>query len=113
MNASTAAPDRDAPAASRRAQEARTAWTVYASLVTLTLLSVFSAAAGQAAGRVLVVTWALALAGAKAALIGLFFMHLLREDARILFLVGAAAAAVVVLAGGLFPDLALRLGAGG
>lgn len=80
--------------------------SVYVSLVILTGLTVASFYIGL--GRLFAITLALAIASVKAALIGLYFMHLRHESRLIHGIVLIGIAAVVLLAIGILPDVALR-----
>lgn len=80
---------------------------VYLSLVTLTLLSFGSFYMGP--GKIMAVAVALALATAKALLIALYFMHLKDEHPVIYGMVFVGVAAVILLAFGILPDVAVKL----
>ena len=82
---------------------------IYAILVCLTAATVGAWVFGGA-GRMVAVTVALAIAGSKAALIGLYFMHLKDERPVIWAVLGTGVLAVVILAIGIFPDVAIRAG---
>ncbi|MBI3297177.1 MAG: cytochrome C oxidase subunit IV family protein [Elusimicrobia bacterium] len=81
--------------------------SVYLALVGLTVLTVACSAAGFA--PILGVTAALSVAGMKAGLIGYYFMHLGEERSLIVGIAAAGVLAVLALALGILPDIALRL----
>ena len=80
---------------------------VYLALLALTGVTVASALAGV--GPVLAVTFAVGVAAMKASLIGWYFMHLSHERALIYGVAAAGVIAVVILAVGILPDIALKL----
>lgn len=81
--------------------------TVYLTLLVLTVVTVGASYMGFE--PILGVTVALGVAGAKATLIGAYFMHLSEERAVIYGVVVAGVLAVLVMAAGILPDIALRL----
>ena len=80
---------------------------VYLALLALTAVTVASALAGV--GPVLAVTFAVGVAAMKASLIGWYFMHLSHERALIYGVAAAGVIAVIILAVGILPDIALKL----
>jgi len=80
---------------------------VYLALLALTAVTVSSALVGV--GPLLAVTFAVGVAAMKASLIGWYFMHLSHERALIYGVAAAGVIAVVVLAVGILPDIALKL----
>jgi caa(3)-type oxidase subunit IV len=80
---------------------------VYLALLALTAVTVASALAGV--GPLLAVTFAVGVAAMKASLIGWYFMHLSHERALIYGVAAAGVIAVVILAVGILPDIALKL----
>lgn len=79
---------------------------VYVLLLILTAVTV--AASRLELGRIVAVGGAFAIAGAKAALIGLYYMDLREERALIHGIVWAGLAAVLILLLGIMPDVAFR-----
>lgn len=88
-------------------REDRLYLAIYLSLLALTAVTALSALAGP--GPVLAVTLALGVAAMKASLIGWYFMHLSHERALIYGVAAAGVVAVVILAVGILPDIALKL----
>ncbi|MBI2363219.1 MAG: cytochrome C oxidase subunit IV family protein [Elusimicrobia bacterium] len=80
---------------------------VYLTLLALTVVTVACSSMGFE--PILGVTVAIGVASAKAALIGAYFMHLRTEKALIYGVAVAGVVAVLVLAAGILPDIALRL----
>lgn len=89
------------------AREDRLYLAIYLALLALTAVTAGSALAGL--GPLLAVTLALGVASMKAALIGWYFMHLSHERALIYGVAAAGVVAVVILAVGILPDIALKL----
>lgn len=89
------------------ASEDRLTLGVYLALLALTAVTVASALVGV--GPVLAVTFAVGVAAMKASLIGWYFMHLSHERALIYGVAAVGVIAVVVLAVGILPDIALKL----
>ena len=87
--------------------EDRLALGVYLSLLALTGVTVASALVGV--GPVLAVTFAVGVAAMKASLIGWYFMHLSHERALIYGVAAVGVIAVIILAVGILPDIALKL----
>lgn len=87
--------------------EDRLALGVYLALLALTGVTVASSLAGV--GPVLAVTFAVGVAAMKASLIGWYFMHLSHERALIYGVAALGVIAVIVLAVGILPDIALKL----
>ena len=83
---------------------------IYGVLVALTLVTVTASALGGGNGRGFAITVALVIAAAKAALIGLYFMHLKDERPLVLGIVATGLVAIAILAIGILPDIALRAG---
>lgn len=88
-------------------REDRLYLAIYLALLALTAATAASALAGL--GPMLAVTLALGVAAMKAALIGWYFMHLSHERALIYGVAAAGVVAVVILAVGILPDIALKL----
>lgn len=80
---------------------------VYLALLALTAVTVASALVGV--GPLLAVTFAVGVASMKASLIGWYFMHLSHERALVYGVAAVGVIAVVVLAVGILPDIALKL----
>ena len=80
---------------------------VYLTLLGLTALTIACSSFGFA--PILGVTAALAVAATKAGLIAFYFMHLRKESALIYGVAVVGVVAVLVLAAGILPDIALRL----
>lgn len=80
---------------------------VYLALLALTAVTVASALAGV--GPLLAVTFAVGVASMKASLIGWYFMHLSHERSLIYGVAVAGVIAVIILAVGILPDIALKL----
>lgn len=80
---------------------------VYLTLLALTGLTIACSAFGFA--PILGVTVAVAVASMKAGLIAYYFMHLREERALICGVAVVGVVAVLVLAAGILPDIALRL----
>ncbi|TPW20062.1 MAG: hypothetical protein FD126_2064 [Elusimicrobia bacterium] len=80
---------------------------VYLALLVLTGITIASSLAGV--GPVLAVTFAVGVAAMKASLIGWYFMHLSHERALIYGVAAVGVIAVVILAVGILPDIALKL----
>lgn len=80
---------------------------VYVALLALTAVTVASALAGVA--PLLAVTFAIGVASMKASLIGWYFMHLSHERSLIYGVAAAGVIAVIILAVGILPDIALKL----
>ncbi|TBR23509.1 hypothetical protein EPO15_05850 [bacterium] len=80
---------------------------VYLALLALTAVTVGSALMGLS--PLLAVTFAVGVAAMKASLIGWYFMHLSHERALIYGVAAAGVIAVVILAVGILPDIALKL----
>lgn len=80
---------------------------VYLALLALTGVTVASALVGV--GPVLAVTFAVGIAAMKASLIGWYFMHLSHERALIYGVAAVGVIAVIILAVGILPDIALKL----
>jgi caa(3)-type oxidase subunit IV len=79
---------------------------IYAVLITLTLASV-GASLFLKAGRLAAIAVALSIAWLKAGLIGYHYMHLKSEKPVVWVVVFIALTAVVILAIGVLPDLAI------
>lgn len=80
---------------------------VYLALLALTAVTVASALAGV--GPLLAVTFAVGVASMKASLIAWYFMHLSHERPLIYGVAAVGVIAVIVLAVGILPDIALKL----
>lgn len=80
---------------------------VYLALLALTGVTVASSLVGV--GPLLAVTFAVGVAAMKASLIGWYYMHLSHERALIYGVAAAGVIAVVILAVGILPDIALKL----
>lgn len=80
---------------------------VYVALVAATLFT--AASAFFPFGAVMSVSIALAVAGLKSALIAYYFMHLGSEKGLIVFIFAIGIVAVLILAVGILPDVALKL----
>ncbi|MBI5597311.1 MAG: cytochrome C oxidase subunit IV family protein [Elusimicrobia bacterium] len=80
---------------------------VYLTLLALTVVTVACSYMGFE--PILGVTVAIGVAAAQAAHIGAYFMHLREEKAVIYGVAVAGVLAVLVLAAGILPDIALRL----
>lgn len=81
---------------------------VYLCLVGLTLATAASAYWGGL-GRIVAITLALSIAGMKAGLIGLYYMHLKDEGGLIYGIVAVGLLMLLILAFGILPDVGLRL----
>lgn len=79
--------------------------SVYLCLVALTLATAASALIDR--GRIVAVTAALSIAAIKAALIAFYYMHLKEEGPLIYAIVLTGITAVLILAFGILPDMAI------
>ncbi len=76
---------------------------VYLFLLALTGLTLAAAHFGE--GRLMATSIALIIAGAKASLIGFYYMGLRKERALMWFVLAVAAGAVLILLLGILPDM--------
>ena len=83
---------------------------IFGVLVLLTISTVAAWALGSGEGRILAVTIALAIAFTKGTLILMYFMHLKDEPPVYWAILGIGLLAVIILAIGIFPDVAIRVG---
>lgn len=90
-------------------KEIRTATAVFVTLLVFTGLSVLASTEFQA-GRAAAILIALGIAWFKAGLIGYHFMHLKQERTLVWIILLIAIVAVLALAIGVLPDLAVYRG---